>query len=65
MNKLTLELIRYRGGEDSDYLYFWTEKQGNTAVHVSPMFENEEDAWKWYKDFEEKVNKCMSKLGRT
>lgn len=63
MKELKLELIRYRGGEDSDYLYFWTERQGDTAVHVSPMFESEEEAIRWFKEFEEKVNACMSKLG--
>lgn len=65
MKELKLELIRYRGSEDSDYLYFWTEKQGKTAVHVSPMFESEEEAWKWYREFEEKVKACMSKLDPT
>ena len=62
MKELELELVRYRGGEDPDYLYFWTEKQGDTHVHVSPMFESEEEAWKWYREFEEKVKACMSKL---
>lgn len=65
MKELKLSLIRYRGGEDSDYLYFWTEQQGDTAVHVSPMFESQEEAVQWYKEFEEKVNICMSKLGLT
>lgn len=64
MKELKLELIRYRGGEDRDYLYFWTEKQGDTAVHVSPMFESKEEALVWYKEFEEKVKKCTYELDR-
>ena len=64
MKKLILELIRYRGGEDSDYLYFWTEKQGDTFVHVSPMFESEEEAWAWYNEFDQKVKKCTYELDR-
>ena len=45
-----------------EYLYFWTERQGETDVHVGPMFENKEDALDWYKELEEKVKTCMSKL---
>jgi len=45
---LSLFLIRYRDTESSSYLYFWTEKQGETYVHVSPMFETEDAAKDWY-----------------
>ena len=64
MKYLQLELVRYRGDHDVEYLYFWTEKQGDTHVHVSPMFESEEEAAQWFKEFEEKVNKCTSELDR-
>lgn len=63
MKALELKLIRYRGGEDSDYLYFWTERRGEVDVHVSPMFESQEDAMAWHDEFQEKVKACMSKLG--
>lgn len=65
MRELELKLIRYRGGQDADYLYFWTEQRGDVAVHVSPMFETQEDAMAWYNEIEEKVKACMLKLDPT
>ena len=62
MKELKLELIRYRGGEDSDYLYFWTERQRDTAVHVSPMFETREQAIKWYEELMAKYEAAVANI---
>lgn len=51
---LDLSLVRYRDPESPEYLYFWTEKQGETYVHVSPMFDDFESADQWYKELMEK-----------
>lgn len=59
---LDLSLIRYRGGEDNDYLYFWTNKENGVDVHVSPMFESEEEAKAWIEDLKKRVDLCMLKL---
>jgi hypothetical protein len=65
MIHLDMKLIRYRGGEDSDYVYFWTVNENGMEVHASPMFICEEDAIRWINNFNNEVDKCMSKLGRT
>lgn len=51
---LDLVLVRYRDPESPDYFYFWTEKQGQTYVHASPMFEDVEAAMVWHKTLMEK-----------
>jgi hypothetical protein len=54
-----LKLVRYRDPESSEYLYFWTDNQDGVNVHVSPMFDNQEDAEVWFKELMEKVkNAC-------
>lgn len=59
---LSLFLIRYRDPESGSYLYFWTEKQGETYVHVSPMFEHEEEAKAWYSKTIEQFEEALKAL---
>lgn len=47
---MNYSLIKYRDSENNDYVYFWTELQDGTWVHVSPMFDAEEDAHLWIDD---------------
>lgn len=63
MRALELKLVRYRG-ESTEYVYFWTEIRNGVDVHIGPMFENKEDALAWCSDIFEKVEQCVSKLGR-
>lgn len=51
-----LKLIKYRDPESIGFLYFWTENQEGIDVHVSPMFNTEDDAKIWLKELIEKVN---------
>lgn len=53
-SRLNLTLVRYRDPESSEYIYFWTEKQGKTYVHVSPMFDDFQSAHLWHKELMEK-----------
>lgn len=65
MNVLELKLVRYRDEHDTGYLYFWTERRDKVDVHISPMFESEQDAQNWYNDITQRLEECVSKLGRT
>lgn len=40
------KLIKYRG-EEKEYVYFWTELQGEVDVHISPMFHSTQEAVEW------------------
>lgn len=65
---IELSMIRYRDDHDSEYIYFWIEKFNNEMV--SPVYESEEDAMKWYKDICGKMNNesqnwKIQKLDRT
>lgn len=52
---MNLTLVKYKDPESYEYNWFWTEKQGKTYVHSSPMFSNPDDAMDWHKDLMEKI----------
>lgn len=52
---LDLSLTCYKDPESSTCLYFWTELQKTTVVHVSPMFEDRAEAEKWYEKLTENI----------
>lgn len=57
-------LIKYRDSENNDYVYFWTELQGETWVHVSPMFETEDGAHTWLDGIMEETKNVWLHLPR-
>lgn len=57
-----LRLFRYRGNEDSEYFYFWVERQGDIDVYVSPMFANENEAHVWIAEINSRVKDICLKM---
>lgn len=59
---MNYSLVKYRDSEVNDHIYFWTELQGETWVHVSPMFETEEDARTWLDEMSLEVKHIWENL---
>lgn len=58
---MDLKLVKYRG-EESEYVYFWTERQGEVDVHMSPMFNDMNAAIAWMDSICNEVRKICDKL---
>ena len=59
---MELTLVRYKGFEDQEYCYFWTEKQHDVNVHMSPMFSSKDEAVLWLEEMMNEARKACIKM---
>lgn len=60
---LVIEVLQSRSSSGLiEYNYVWVEKQGNTAVYASPIFNDLSNALFWHHCLVKEITSCMSKL---